>query len=214
MPKDEKTKKPSKLWYLLPIFLGLISGLLALVSSLIGYFILRKEDKKLAKRILIIGIAMLFLAYPLSFMTYSFLRVTQNTDVPIVVMATTSMQHDNPEKTYYGWLKENLNYSREFVNSWPFKNGISSGDILIVKGSTNYNIGDVVVLKIKDRSYPRVSRIIAINKDGTFQTKSDNNLYQFSFETSVGKDQIYGKVVYVIPYIGKLKLLKLRLLEQ
>jgi hypothetical protein len=41
--------KPSKAWYLLPVFLGLIGGLL-------GYFLLKNKDGKMAKRILIVGI--------------------------------------------------------------------------------------------------------------------------------------------------------------
>lgn len=41
-------KIPSKLWYLLPLFLGIIGGLL-------GYFILKDRDKSMAKNILIFG---------------------------------------------------------------------------------------------------------------------------------------------------------------
>jgi hypothetical protein len=46
---SEEYQKSSRLWYLVPIFLGIIGGLIA-------YLILKKEDTKLAKRCLIVGI--------------------------------------------------------------------------------------------------------------------------------------------------------------
>lgn len=46
---SEEHEKSSKLWYLIPIFLGIIGGLIA-------YLILKKDDSKLAKRCLIVGI--------------------------------------------------------------------------------------------------------------------------------------------------------------
>jgi hypothetical protein len=45
-------KKSSRLWYLVPIFLGIIGGL-------IGYFVLKDRDKKIANRMLIIGLVVL-----------------------------------------------------------------------------------------------------------------------------------------------------------
>lgn len=45
----EDAKKSSRLWYLAPVFLGLVGGVIA-------YFILRKDDHKLAKRCLLVGI--------------------------------------------------------------------------------------------------------------------------------------------------------------
>lgn len=44
----------SNWWYLLPIFLGIIGGLIA-------YFVLKKDDVKLAKNCLFVGIAMMVL---------------------------------------------------------------------------------------------------------------------------------------------------------
>ena len=50
--KSESTdKKPSKLWYLLPIFLTWIGGI-------IGYFLVKDRDKEFAKRLLIVGLAL------------------------------------------------------------------------------------------------------------------------------------------------------------
>jgi len=46
---SEEYEKSSRLWYLIPIFLGIIGGLIA-------YLILKKDNSKLAKRCLIVGI--------------------------------------------------------------------------------------------------------------------------------------------------------------
>lgn len=43
------SKRPSKAWYLLPIFLSIIGGL-------IMYFVLRNEDRKMARNGLILGV--------------------------------------------------------------------------------------------------------------------------------------------------------------
>jgi hypothetical protein len=52
--QDNAIKKPSRLWYLLPLLLGLIGGL-------VGYFELKAKDRKMAKRILIVGIVITML---------------------------------------------------------------------------------------------------------------------------------------------------------
>ena len=61
---EEKYKtireKPSKIWYLLPIFLGPIGGI-------IGYFLVKDRDKKFAERLLIVGVIMIVIGFVLSF---------------------------------------------------------------------------------------------------------------------------------------------------
>lgn len=60
-------KKPSRLWYLLVIFLGPIGGI-------IGYFVLKDRDRKFAERLLIIGLIMIAVwwgaSFLLSFLAY------------------------------------------------------------------------------------------------------------------------------------------------
>jgi uncharacterized membrane protein (UPF0136 family) len=46
--------RPTRAWYLVPIFLNIIGGI-------IGYFVVRKEDKQFANRLLIAGIVMMVL---------------------------------------------------------------------------------------------------------------------------------------------------------
>jgi H+/Cl- antiporter ClcA len=55
----EEYKSRSKAWYLLPIFLGIIGGL-------IGFFVLRKDSPKMARNCLIIGIIVIAIGIALS----------------------------------------------------------------------------------------------------------------------------------------------------
>lgn len=60
-PQPPKQDRPSRVWYLLPILLGLIGGV-------IGYFVLRNRDRKFAERMLIIGVVMTVLWWVISFL--------------------------------------------------------------------------------------------------------------------------------------------------
>lgn len=56
--------KPSKAWYLIPIFLGLI-------GRVIGYFALKDENRKMANDLLELGITMTFLVIFFIFIYFS-----------------------------------------------------------------------------------------------------------------------------------------------
>ncbi|MBU5682449.1 MAG: hypothetical protein QXV63_00990 [Candidatus Aenigmatarchaeota archaeon] len=129
---------------------------------------------------------------------------------PMVVVVSGSMRHDiNLEEKHFRYLEERFGYNRSFIKSWPIKNGFGEGDVLVVIKYDNYNIGDVVVFRNKCHNIPISHRIIAINEDGTFQTKGDNNFGQNISpcydERKISKDDIYGKVVLVIPKIGLIR---------
>jgi len=121
------------------------------------------------------------------------------------------MQHDNPEETFYGWLEDRLGYNKSYIDSWPFNNGFSVGDMPVVIGSESYNVGDVVVYDAKQAA-PIIHRIIKANDDGTYQTKGDNNPGQLAFESNIDLNQIKGKVIFIIPKIGYIKIALINLL--
>jgi len=58
--------KASALWYLLPVFVGLLGGI-------IGYFILRKKDAGMARNLLIAGAAVTFLAIALQAIAWMYM---------------------------------------------------------------------------------------------------------------------------------------------
>jgi H+/Cl- antiporter ClcA len=51
--------KPSVIWYLLPILLGPIGGI-------IGYFLVKNRDRKFAERLLIVGLIMVAVYFVIS----------------------------------------------------------------------------------------------------------------------------------------------------
>ena len=83
-----QTERPSKLWYLLPIFLGIIGGV-------IGYFALRNKDKKFAEKLLIAGVIVtvisIFLSFILGGISYMYLNraFRSNTYSVIAVIDST-----------------------------------------------------------------------------------------------------------------------------
>lgn len=131
-----------------------------------------------------------------------------STDLPIVAVVTSSMQHDDKqliEINHYRWLEEKFGYNRSYIDSWPLPNGFSVGDLPIIKGAEDYEVGDIIVYSIPQQSVPIIHRIVRKNPDGTYMTKGDRNPDMLPFEYSVKKEQIHGKVIFVIPKLGLLR---------
>jgi len=82
------------------------------------------------------------------------------------------------------------------------------GDILILQGvpPEQLQIGDIIVFSPSPFHTPIVHRIIQINPDGTFQTKGDANNGQLSFEKSIHPEQIHGREIAIVPYLGWVKI--------
>ena len=152
-------------------------------------------------------------AFLLAYSFHKTLAFALSTPQAAVIVYTKSMQHDDPEIKHYAWLEKNLNYSREFINSWPFSNGLYVGDIVILQGREEYEVGDIIVYSVEGYSLPLIHRIIKINEDGTYQTKGDNNYGQLNFEKRIEKEKIYGKVIFAIPRIGYVKVFIARVWE-
>ncbi len=141
----------------------------------------------------------------IAFLFSKFLAVVLSTRYPVVAVVSSSMQHNNPQSTYYQWLESNLGYNRTYIDSWPISNGFNIGDMPIVQGKDNYRIGDVIVYSVQGQSVPIIHRIIQINSDNTYQTKGDNNSGQNPYESSVRKAQIHGRVIFIVPKLGYFK---------
>ncbi|QOJ78336.1 signal peptidase I [Infirmifilum lucidum] len=87
------------------------------------------------------------------------------------------------------------------VSSWSMEPTLHVGDIVIVVGSESYSVGDIVVYE--SPSGLIVHRIVGIVGDA-YVTKGDANPFPDSTHPSL--TSIKGKVVFVIPYIGAIKL--------
>ncbi|MBI4015616.1 MAG: signal peptidase I [Candidatus Aenigmarchaeota archaeon] len=83
----------------------------------------------------------------------------------------------------------------------------SKGDMVIVSSPSGLSIGDIVVFDASTGGYryPIIHRVIAINPDGTYETKGDANSVQGNFEHNIRASQIHGKAIFEIPYLGWVK---------
>ncbi|MGC8812162.1 MAG: signal peptidase I [Candidatus Aenigmatarchaeota archaeon] len=153
----------------------------------------------------------------IAFLVNLSLAVALSTDLPVVAVVSSSMVHDRlTEANHYQWLEKKFGYNRSYIDSWPVANGFEIGDLPIIQGSKDYKVGDVVVFSVPCESSPIIHRIVYINEDGTFQTKGDHNPDQITkccnlgtqvcyTEKNISKDQIHGKVIFIIPKLGYFK---------
>jgi len=125
------------------------------------------------------------------------------------VVYTNSMEHTNFNCTTY----ERFNISCEMFNSFPFKNGINVGD-LVITVPTNYKdvkVGDVVVY-ISPFNYPILHRVVVKN-DSFVCIKGDNNPGFLPWECPLyNPNAIVGKAVFRIPYVGYVRIFFSKLL--
>ena len=78
------------------------------------------------------------------------------------------------------------------------------GDMIVVYGTRDVNVGNIIVFDVPDRKYPIIHRINSIN-DSIITTKGDHNQYQDPWRTT--KDKIHGRAVLKIPLLGWVKIL-------
>lgn len=146
------------------------------------------------------------------------------TDLPFVAVVSGSMDHgvneQGPpckqfagyEESFDNWWNlcgdfyKDLGISKETFSKFPFRDGFKKGDMPIVQGN-NYKIGDVIVYTVETERAPIIHRIVKLNDNGTYQTRGDHNSAQNSYERSVKSEQIHGRVIFILPKVGYLKVI-------
>ena len=94
-----------------------------------------------------------------------------------------------------------LGYAYLTVTTGSMNGTINQGDVIIVKKTDDYSLGDVVTYVEADGKAPVTHRIVNYGaEDGMFITKGDSNLSADISPVSV--EQIAGEVVFVIPKLG------------
>ncbi|MFA5333624.1 MAG: hypothetical protein WC376_03955 [Candidatus Nanoarchaeia archaeon] len=126
------------------------------------------------------------------FLYPGFLLVTGLSDV--LAIMTPSMEHSGNESVYFYDYYEELGYSPD---SFDFDNGLNIGDVIFVKKVENYSVGEVIVFKSPYYENKLVHRVAQIEP---LRTKGDNNAVSFIFDTVI--TEVYGKVVFKIPFFG------------
>ncbi len=160
---------------------------------------LSKEDSLLSWTI---NLVLAFLL--VKFIIYPLLGLLLNTSFPVVAVVSSSMEHNS---NFDAWWEQNKEYyeniditKQEFIN-YQFHNGFNKGDIMVLYGSKDYEIGDIMVYSTTTHNYPIIHRLIDKNP---YITKGDNNRKEDP--NSVSKKQIQGKAVVKIPLLGWIKI--------
>ena len=118
---------------------------------------------------------------------------------------------------YYVDLMINVksgNYKSPLFNSYVIVSKsmmptINVDDAIFVKRekNNNYKVGDIISFASSDKNYQGLTvthRIIGKDESSySYTTKGDNNLVQD--DLSVSADDIYGKVMFVIPKLGSVQ---------
>jgi signal peptidase I len=115
------------------------------------------------------------------------------------------------------WYENNKDMTKETFSNFWMKNGFRKGDIIIVWGRFTPKLGDIIIFQPGTGSSaprPIIHRIVDINEQGIIETKGDhnerqltgsNNIYRTD-ETNIHPDQIIGKAIIKIPYLGWVKI--------
>ena len=96
--------------------------------------------------------------------------------------------------------------SEQDFKKFQQSNGFNIGDIFVLKKADEVKIGDIIIYNDMIRNAPIIHRVVDI-KEGYYQTKGDHNSATFPFEEKISKEQIYGKVLLKIPYLGWVKVM-------
>jgi hypothetical protein len=161
-------EKPSRIWYLLAIFLNVIGGI-------IGYFLLKDKDRKFAERLLIVGVIMIVVDLLLLFTITYFSMNLWVKSYRNVGTQTIGNQENRYIKCTYGKVSlHNLSYS----------NGILTGKV----ENTGTTILEELVLNVfyDDGKSEKINLNNSLNP-GELYSLNENikeNFYQIRIITS------------------------------
>lgn len=160
-----------------------------------------------------------------AFLVTGILSLILQTNIPIVAVISGSMDHGLNEAGYpcrnniggnsnnfdIWWSKCESTYrefgiTKEQFIKFPFSNGFKKGDIAFLQNSNKIAVGDIIVYDAKNQNIPIIHRIVKI-ENGIYMTKGDHNPIQNSYENDIQNSQIRGKSIFIIPYLGYLRLL-------
>ena len=92
-------------------------------------------------------------------------------------------------------------YSSLSIATGSMSGTLEIGDIIIIKDTDDYKIGDIVTFLQGDDTVPTTHRIIQYAEDGRFITKGDANNADDG-EKGVAKEEILGEMVCHMPILG------------
>lgn len=160
-------------------------------------------------------VSLVLLIVLIKFILFPILILATGSSLPLVIVESCSMYHESNLDEWWSknsaWY-ESRNITKEEFESFPIKNGLNKGDILLITKSEEYHKGDIIVFNAGS-TYPLIHRIVEENPIGT---KGDHNSDQIKSstnsvgidETSIPEDKIIGKAsVKLMPLLGWAKLI-------
>ncbi len=135
------------------------------------------------------------------------------TPFPVVAVVSSSMEHNGLDQDTW-WQQKQAEYEKYDItsfNKFPLKNGFNKGDVIVLYRPNGLEIGDIIVFQ-GQAAYPIIHRVVDINEQ-TYTTKGDNNKASRPDETNIGKERIYGKAIFKLPYLGWFKIGFVKLLS-
>jgi len=155
-------------------------------------------------------VVVLFLAFIIiKFVFFPGLSLLTGTSLPLVIVESCSMYHHEAgfDKTFGSSVYGSFGISLEDTGNWIFQNGFAKGDVIFVVGVDEPEVGDVIIFE-GGAQYPLIHRVV--DAGDSYSTKGDNymtNSKQLSSEKDISKEQIIGKALFKVPFVGWAKLI-------
>jgi len=160
----------------------------------------------------VVSVALAFLV--IKYLIYPGLGLLLGTPYPIVAVVSSSMEHPDGFDDF--WRTNEAYYSlhditEEDFMSYPFRNGFNKGDIMILVGAGDVELGDVIVFQ--STSDPIIHRVIKTWEDQGlhYKTKGDANPLSIRDpssldETDIRPESVLGKAALKVPVLGWIKI--------
>jgi len=154
----------------------------------------------------IVSLILIFIV--IKWIFFPLLTLATGSPLPLVVVESCSMYHESDFNEWWSrnavWY-ESRNISKTDFESFSFKSGLNKGDIILVLGKPQYIKGDIIIYNSVTQ-YPIIHRIVSLNPT---ETKGDHNSDQlpYNMEKNIPQENIIGKSVARIPYLGWIKLI-------
>jgi len=164
-------------------------------------------------------VSLVLLVVLIKFVFFPVLSLATGSSLPLVVIESCSMYHESGFDEWWddhsGWY-DARGIGKSMFKDFPFRNGLNKGDIIFVWGHSEYDSGDIIIFEPNLEStaqHPIIHRIVG---EDPYETKGDHNSGQLVSgsslnsqnidETNIAEEQIIGKSVLRIPYLGWIKL--------
>jgi signal peptidase I len=141
------------------------------------------------------------------FLLFPLLSLITGASLPLVIVESCSMYHSNElEEILENPIYKEYGIDINDTEKWVFQDGLNKGDIVFVLGAEkeDLKIGDVIIFNANKQN-PLIHRIISINNGVT--TKGDHNSALLEAEKNIKQEQIIGRAVFRVPYLGWIKLI-------